>query len=204
VLTSETEFVAPEIRPCQSIASPEASEEHFSGEDFQEQSMSHTRRRQVFKVKLTLQAAGPIRSRTKHKEHKLLRAEGCITLPFVPYPGLYLTMEKPRKRGLPETLYLRVRTVEWAMPAQNFECVVDEILGSHVFMETLEVRESPRYEEAFVELQRTLARFGFDVRKCDAISLALNKYADGSRIEPPEILPYHPLEPNVRRHRGSE
>jgi hypothetical protein len=36
-----------------------------------------------FKVKLTLQAAGPVRPRTKHKDHKLLRADGCITLPFV-------------------------------------------------------------------------------------------------------------------------
>ena len=33
-------------------------------------------------------------------EHRLLTAEGSTTLPFVPYPGLYLTFSKPRKRGV--------------------------------------------------------------------------------------------------------
>jgi hypothetical protein len=35
-----------------------------------------------FNVNIMLHAAGPIRPRTKYKEHKLLRAEGSITLPF--------------------------------------------------------------------------------------------------------------------------
>jgi len=51
-----------------------------------------------FNVNILVQAAGPVRPRTKYKKHKLLRAERSITLPFVPYPGLYLTFSKPRKR----------------------------------------------------------------------------------------------------------
>src|SRR5689334_9601400 len=97
-----------------------------------------------FKVKLTIQAAGPVRPRTKYKDHKLLRGDGCIVLPFAPYPGLYLTLEKARKRREPLTLYLRVRTVEWMVAKEEFTCVVDEMLGSRVFHETMELREPPR------------------------------------------------------------
>src|SRR5579872_4429164 len=103
-----------------------------------------------FKVNIMLQAAGPIRPRTKYKEHKLLRAEANITLPFVPYPGLFLTFSKPKKRGLPLTLYLRIRAAEWSIAENRFECVADEILGSLLFSETQEVRGRARNEEHFV------------------------------------------------------
>jgi hypothetical protein len=93
-----------------------------------------------FRVEIMAQAAGPIRPRTKYKEHKLLRAEGSIMLPFVPYPGLYLTFSKARKRGVPLTLYLRIRAVEWSIAENRFECVADELLGSPLFSETYEVR----------------------------------------------------------------
>lgn len=55
--------------------------------------------RPPFRVKLKLHAAGPVRPRTKHKDHKLMRADASITLPFVPYPGLYLTMQKTTEAG---------------------------------------------------------------------------------------------------------
>jgi hypothetical protein len=64
-----------------------------------------------YSVKILLQAVGPVRHRTKCKKHKLMWAEGSITLP---YPGLYLTFSKPRARGEPTTSYLRVRGVEWS------------------------------------------------------------------------------------------
>ena len=149
--------------------------------------MSKFRHHQCFKVNLTLQAAGPTQPRRKYKPHKILRAVGCIRLPFVPYPGLYLTMEKPRKRGEPLTLYLRVRTAEWVLPAQHFHCVVDEILGSNPASETEEVRGGPRIEQHFVELGKTLKIFGFAIDSDgDALYVALNKYADGSWIKPPD------------------
>ncbi len=136
-----------------------------------------------FKVNIMVQAAGPIRPRTKYKKHKLLRAEGSITLPFVPYPGLYLTFSKPRKRGEPLTLYLRVRTVEWNIAEHRFECVADEMLGSLLFSETYEVRGSARNDEHFVALQKTLGEFGFDVITDADGMMALHKCADGTVIE---------------------
>jgi hypothetical protein len=142
-----------------------------------------------FKVKLTLHAAGPVRARTKHKDHKILRADGCITLPFAPFPGLYLTMEKPRKRSEPLNLYLRVRTVEWVLLANQFVCVVDEMLGSNVFLETMEVREPPRIELHFEQLERSLKIFGFEVQTDVTTYMALDRYADGSLIAPPAWPP---------------
>jgi hypothetical protein len=49
-----------------------------------------------YKVKLMLQVPGPLYPRRKHKQYRLLTVEGTITLPFVPYPGLYLTFSMPR------------------------------------------------------------------------------------------------------------
>jgi hypothetical protein len=137
-----------------------------------------------FKVNITIQAAGPIRPRTKYKKHKLLRAEGSIELPFVPYPGLYLTFSKPRKRGMDLTLYLRVRTVEWNIAQHRFECVADEVLGDNTSIETYEVRGSARIEQHFVELQKALTTFGFEViTDAAAIIMSLHKRADGTVIE---------------------
>jgi hypothetical protein len=133
-----------------------------------------------FNVNIMVQAAGPIRPRTKYKNHKLLRAEGSITLPFVPYPGLYLTFEKPKKRGMPLTLYLRVRNVEWNITEHRFECVADEVLGDLTFSESHEVRGCARIEAHFVELQKTLTTFGFDViTDAAALIMALHTQCDG-------------------------
>lgn len=142
--------------------------------------MSAISRPSDLRVNIMVQAAGPIRPRTKYKEHKLLRAESCIMLPFVPYPGLYLTFSKPRKRGLPLTLYLRIRAVEWSIAENRFECVADEILGSPLFSETHEVRGGARIEEHFVELHNTLRVFGFDVISDADGMIALHKREDGS------------------------
>ncbi len=146
--------------------------------------MSNYTRPPDFNVNIMVQVAGPIRPRTKYKEHKLLRAEGSITLPFVPYPGLYLTFSKPKKRGGPLTLYLRVRAVDWNIAENLFECVADEILGSSVFDEMHEVRGSARIEQHFVSLQKTLGVFGFDVITDADGSMALHKREDGTVIEP--------------------
>jgi hypothetical protein len=154
----------------------------------------------TFKVRLALMAAGPVRLRTKHKENKLLRADACITLPFMPYPGLYLTLERPRKRGEPQSLYLRVRTVEWAISKHEFVCVVDEMLGSNVFLETMEVREPPRIEQHYIELQKLLVRFGFTVQTDYSSYTAFDKYADGTSIDPP--TPFQPPSPPRRRRWG--
>ena len=155
-----------------------------------------------FKVRLTIYAAGPIRKRTKHKEPRLLKGEACITLPFVPFPGLYLRMEKPRKRAEPHTLYLRVRTVEWELRQKVFECVVDEMLGSNLFDETFEVRGSPRIEKHFLELEQSLRTFGFDVDTEITTQIATEKYPDGSWIVPPaHLMPMAAAEPSSPRRR---
>jgi hypothetical protein len=141
-----------------------------------------------FKVNILVHAAGPVRPRTKYKKHKLLRAETSITLRFVPYPGLYITFSKPRKRGPSLTLYLRVRAVEWRIADSRFECVADEMLLSPLFSETYEVRGSARIEKHFVELQKTLRVFGFDVdTDADGI-MALHKCADGTVIDGTEPI----------------
>ena len=145
--------------------------------------MSATIGQPRFKVNILVQAAGPVRPRTKYKKHKLLRAESSITLPFVPYPGLYLTFSKPRKRGMPLTLYLRLRAVEWIVADNRFECVADEILGSPLFSETHEVRGGARIEKHFVDLQKTLRVFGFDVITDAEGMMALYKCEDGTVID---------------------
>jgi hypothetical protein len=147
-------------------------------------SMSGITSQSDFKVNVIVEAAGPIRPCTKYKKHKLLRAEGSITLPFVPYPSLFLTFSKPKKRGMDLTLYLRVRTVEWNMAEHRFECVADEVLGDLSFWESLEVRGGARIEKHFVELQKALTTFGFDVdTDADSSAMALHKRADGTVVE---------------------
>lgn len=136
-----------------------------------------------FKVSLLVQAAGPMRPRSKHKKHKLLRAEAIISLPFVPYPGLYLTFTKSGKRETSVTLYLRIRAVEWNVTENCFECVADEVLGSTLFSETYEIRGSARIEQHFIELQKALRVFGFEVdTNIDGMS-ALHKSADGTVLD---------------------
>ena len=104
-------------------------------------------------------------------------------MPFAPYPGLYLTFTKPRKRGEPTTLYLRVRAVEWSVSERQFECVADEVLMSPLFAELYEVRGGFRIEEHFVELQKTLSGFGFDVITNAEGQMALDKCSDGTLIK---------------------
>jgi hypothetical protein len=145
--------------------------------------MSGTSSQSEFKANIMVHAAGPIRPRTKCKKRKLLRAEGSITLPSVPYPGLYLRFSKPRKRGLSLALYLRVRAVEWSIADSRFECVADEILGSPLFSETHEVRGGARIEGHFVDLQKTLRMFGFDVISDADGMMALHKCEDGTVID---------------------
>jgi hypothetical protein len=145
--------------------------------------MSSVSSQPEFKVNITVHVAGPIRPRTKYKEHKLLRAEGSITLPFVPYPGLYLTFTKPKKRG-ELILYLRVRSVLWNIAEQLFECIADEVLGSSVFEELHEVRGSARMEQHFGELAKTFTTFGFDVITDADGQMALHKREDGTLYEP--------------------
>ena len=103
-----------------------------------------------YTMKLMVQVPGPLRPRRKYKEYELLTAEGTITLPFVPCPGLYLTFSKPNpKKRDPFKLHLRVRTVEWLLTDRIFECVADEIFASAQSMEQEEVRGSPRIEKHF-------------------------------------------------------
>lgn len=139
-----------------------------------------------YTVKLMLQVPGPLYPRRKHKQYRLLTVEGTITLPFVPYPGLYLTFSKPhwnkRKRD-PVKLYLRIRTVEWQVAERYFECVADEIFASEPGFELQEVRGSPHIDTHFTELQKTFAYLGFDVSTdMNAILWALHKTADGTEI----------------------
>ena len=141
-----------------------------------------------FNMNILVHAAGPVRPRTKYKKHKLLRAERSMALPFVPYPGLYLTFSKPRKRGLPLTLYLRVRAVEWSVTDNRFECVADEILLSSLFDEMYEVRGCARIEKHFGDLQKTLRVFGFEVFTDVDGMFALHKCEDGTVIDGKEPI----------------
>ncbi|NQT12411.1 MAG: hypothetical protein HQ582_06675 [Planctomycetes bacterium] len=150
--------------------------------------MSGATRQSEFKVNIMVHAAGPIRPRTKYKKHKLLRAERNITLPFVPCPGLYLRFSKPRKRALSLVLYLRVRAVEWSIADSRFECVADEMLGSPLFSETHEVRGGARIEKHFVDLQKTLRMFGFDVITDVDGMMALHKREDGRVVDETEPI----------------
>jgi hypothetical protein len=108
-----------------------------------------------YTVKLMLQVPGPLYPRRKYKEYRLLTVEGTITLPFVPYPGLYLAFSKPRrKKKAPVKLHLRIHTVEWQVSERHFECVADETFAREPGFELQEVRGSPHIETHFVELQK--------------------------------------------------
>lgn len=138
-----------------------------------------------YTVKLKLQTPGPLYARRKYKQYKLITAEGIVTLPFVPYPGLYVTLSKPhpRKKDAIE-LNLRIRTVEWRITERIFECVADEISASSLNFELEEVRGSPRIEKHFLELQKTFELMGFTVTTdMKSYSWALHKMADGTVID---------------------
>jgi hypothetical protein len=138
-----------------------------------------------YTVKLMLQVPGPLYPRRKHKQYRLLTVEGTITLPFVPYPGLYVTFSKPhlKKKKDPVKLYLRIRTVEWQVSERYFECVADETFAREPGFELQEVRASPHIDTHFAELQKTFEYLGFDVSTdMNAILWALHKTADGTEI----------------------
>ena len=138
-------------------------------------------RSSYYRVGLALYVAGPARAKSKEQEPRILAAYSSITLPFVPFPGLHLTMEEPRKRGMPLTLYLRVRTVEWRMQEEQFACTVDEMLHANSFDEFFEVRGRALGKEQFEELGETLEKMGFDYGVGKALAtIALDKHADGS------------------------
>ena len=105
--------------------------------------MGNTAVRTDFQVNLTLYVAGPVRPGKERQRHQLLRCEKTISLPFVPYPGLHLTISKPARRDWPLSAYLRVRTVEWLLNEEHFRCVVDEVSLSYHVTETSEVRGRP-------------------------------------------------------------
>lgn len=138
-----------------------------------------------YTVKLMLRVPGPLCPRRKHQQHRLLTVEGGITLPFVPYPGLYVTLSKPHwgRRRDPAKLYLRIRTVEWQVVERYFECVADETFAREPEFELQEVRGLPHSEEHFVELQKTFEYMGFAVAtKMKALLWAPHKWADGTVI----------------------
>lgn len=137
-----------------------------------------------YTVKLMLQVPGPLYPRRKYKQYRLLSVEGTITLPFIPYPGLYVTFSKPhrkKKEKDPVKLYLRIRTVEWQVAERYFECVADETFAREPGFELQEVRGLPHIETHFVELQKTFDYLGFDVSTdMNATLWALHKTADGT------------------------
>ena len=133
-----------------------------------------------FRVKMSLHVVGPVRLRTKHKEHELFYAEGYITLPFVPYPGLGVTMEAPRRCRLEHNLYLRIRSVEWVMPAEEFHCTADEVLNDPTFDERLEIRGCHNTEERYLQLQKVLQGLGFDLMVGVSETNKITKFADGT------------------------
>ena len=139
-----------------------------------------------YRVKLMLKVPGPLYPRRKHKRYRLLTVEGTITLPFVPYPGLYVTLTKPhwkKKKKDPVRLYLRIRTVEWQVAERYLVCVADETFATEPGFELQEVRGSPHIETHFNELQKTFEYLGFNVSTdMNAILWALHKMADGTEI----------------------
>jgi hypothetical protein len=139
-----------------------------------------------YAVKLMLQVPGPRYPRRKYKEYRLLTVEGTISLPFAPYPGLYLTFAKPpwkKKAKDPVQLHLRIRTVAWQIAERSFECVADEVFASEPGFELQEVRGSPHIEQHFAELQKTFEYLGFTVATdMSAVLWALHKTADGTEI----------------------
>lgn len=135
---------------------------------------------QCFRVRLDLMVPGPEIPRRKHKDHKLLTATRKITLPFAPYPGLILTFPAPKKRLRLRDINLRVRSVEWLVDREEFACVVDEISTSLDIWDTLEVRGSPRTEQHFEEIQRSLEHSGFETTtEMESLAWALHKTASG-------------------------
>jgi hypothetical protein len=148
-----------------------------------------------YTVKLMLQIPGPLIPRRKHREFRLLTVNGTITLPFVPYPGLYVMLSKPhwKKKRESANLNLRIRTVEWHVSERYFECVADETFASEPGFERQEVRGSPHIESHFVELQKTFEHLGFDVATdMNAALWALHKTADGTVIGSREDYFYPP------------
>lgn len=130
-----------------------------------------------------------LEKKTKHwsfKQYRLLTVEGAITLPFVPYPGLYVTLSKPHwksKKKEPVKLYLRIRTVDWQVTERYFECVADETFAREPGFEVEEVRGSPRIEKHFVELQKSFKYLGFDVStETEAMLWGVHKAADGTEL----------------------
>ncbi|WP_145248749.1 hypothetical protein [Aeoliella mucimassa] len=115
-----------------------------------------------------------------------MTVEGEITLPFVPYSGLYLTFSKPhwrKKHKDPVKLHLRIRTVEWQVSERYFECVADETFASEPGFELQEVRGAPQIEKHFVELHKTFEHLGFNVStEMNATLWALHKEADGTEV----------------------
>lgn len=156
----------------------------MSDEDFHQ--MAEYSRPGEYAVKLMLRVPGPFYPRRKSKQYRLLTVEGQITLPFVPYPGLYLTFSKPhwnKRNEEPVKLYLRIRTVEWQVTERYFECVADETFAREPGFELQEVRGSPHIETHFIELQKTFEYLGFEVSTdVNAILWALHKTADGTEI----------------------
>lgn len=140
-----------------------------------------------FSVNLQLQVPGPIMPRRKYKEHKLLTASAKRTLPFIPFPGLILTFAIPKRRGLDSHVYLRIRTVEWVMSSQEFDCVVDEISLSPDLSDVFEVRGSPRIPQHFLELENYLRYLGFETRTdMQSLYWAIHKTASGIELGEPE------------------
>ncbi len=139
-----------------------------------------------YAVKLMLQVPGPLYPRRKHKQYRLLTVEGTITLPFVPYPGMYLTFSKPHrktKKTEPVRLQLRIRTVEWLVSERYFECIADETFAREPGFELQQVRGSPHIEAHFVELQKSFEHLGFELSTdMDAVLWALHRTADGTEI----------------------
>lgn len=156
----------------------------MSETDFQQ--MPEFSRPGEYAVKLMLQVPGPLYPRRKYKQYRPLTVEGTITLPFVPYPGLYVTFSKPhwkKKKEDPVMLYLRIRTVAWQASERYFECVADETFAMEPGFELQEVRGAPHIEKHFVELQKTVEYLGFDVSTdMNAVLWSLHKTADGTEI----------------------
>lgn len=155
-----------------------------------------------FSVGLQLQVPGPVMPRRKYKQHRLITASQKISLPFVPFPGLILTFTLPKRRGHTSTVYLRIRTVEWLISAQEFDCVVDEISVSLDMSDMLEVRGSPRIEQHFRELETNLRSLGFDTRTdMEALFWALHKTASGLDLSDVD-LPTAPSPTKAPRRRS--
>lgn len=133
-----------------------------------------------FRVGLALQVAGPLMPHRKYKRHELLTASRKIKLPFAPFPGLVLNFTVPMCRGQPNSVYLRVRAVEWRISEGEFDCVVDEILTSVEMTSMLEVRGSPLIQRRLRQLEAYLRKLGFKTRRdLEALNWAMHLTASG-------------------------